>query len=202
MELYLLRHGESVNNTLPEDRHIPDPELTDLGRAQAERLARAVALMAPECIISSPLLRSLQTARPLAAALPGVPWLVWADVAEAHRAHPSDGQETALLRERFPEAAFEPDMPWPGYPGPELAEAAGRRADRLLARLCAAFPEPSRRVAVVAHGGLNQYVLRACMGAPQTGTVALLQDNCCLNHVCFEGEQVRVVRTNDTRHLA
>ena len=201
MELYLLRHGESVNNTLPEDRHIPDPELTDRGRTQAEQLARAVAPLAPHCVISSPLLRALQTAAPLVAALPGVPWLVWAETSEAHRAHPSDGQPLAILRQRFPRAAFEPDMPWPGYPGPETPEAAGNRAERLLARLCAAYPEPSRRIAVVAHGGLNQYLLRACMGAPQDGSVALLQDNCCVNHVCFDGEQVRVVRTNDTRHL-
>lgn len=202
MELYLLRHGESVNNILPEDRHVPDPELTELGQAQAARLARATAPLAPHVVVSSPLLRSLQTAAPLAAALPGVPWVVWADVAEAHRAHPSDGQPVEGLRLRFPAAEFEPDIQWPGYPGAETPEAVGRRAERLLARLCAAYPAAQDRVAVVAHGGLNQYLLRACIGARQDGAVAITQDNCCINHLWFEADQVRLVRINDVRHLA
>lgn len=40
MELYIIRHGQSVNNAMPDatERHF-DPALTDLGMAQSQKLA-------------------------------------------------------------------------------------------------------------------------------------------------------------------
>jgi broad specificity phosphatase PhoE len=200
VELLLLRHGESVNNTLPDEAHIPDPELTEVGRRQAELLAAAVAALAPAAVVSSPLLRALDTARPLVARC-GAPWLVWADVAETHRAHPGDGQPLAALRERFPEARFEPRMRWPGHPGLESRAEAARRAERLLRRLLAEFPGDVR-VAVVAHAGLNGYFLRACLGAPQDGSLQIAQHNACINRLAFEPDgRVRLISCNDSRHV-
>ena len=96
MQLFLIRHGESANNALGvgdisyEDymaQRSPDPGLTQIGKRQAEMVARHLAADGhPESRNGTPLastragygiqtlyvsamLRALQTARPIAAAL-------------------------------------------------------------------------------------------------------------------------------------
>src|SRR5215831_4495296 len=61
--LLLIRHGEStwnVEHRLPGQ--LPGIELTGKGRAQAQRLASALAMLPLSSIISSPLARATQTA--------------------------------------------------------------------------------------------------------------------------------------------
>ncbi len=61
--LLLIRHGEStwnVEHRLPGQ--LPGIELTDSGRAQAQRLARALTMLPLSAIISSPLARAVETA--------------------------------------------------------------------------------------------------------------------------------------------
>jgi broad specificity phosphatase PhoE len=201
VDLILARHAESKNNVLPSERHGPDPELTELGMRQAAALARALAAAAPDAVLCSPLLRSLETARPAVAAC-GAPWGVWADLAETGRAHPGDGQPAAVLRARFPGAGFEPGMPWPGHPGVESPAEAAARAARVLGRLLAAFPSDAR-VAVIGHGGFNPYLVRACLGAPQDGSVLIAQDNAAIHRLeLLRGPgAVRLTRLNDRSHL-
>ncbi len=61
--LLLIRHGEStwnVEHRLPGQ--LPGIELTEAGRAQAQRLARALTVLPLSTIISSPLARAVETA--------------------------------------------------------------------------------------------------------------------------------------------
>ncbi len=93
MELYLIRHGQSVNNALFDDvqLRVSDPDLTDLGWKQAEQAAEHLAqAMNPDEFVPlgadalerkthipyrfthlycSPMRRAIQTAQPLAKAL-------------------------------------------------------------------------------------------------------------------------------------
>lgn len=43
MELYIIRHAQSYNNSVPESQRVTDPPLTDLGKQQAELLAQYLA---------------------------------------------------------------------------------------------------------------------------------------------------------------
>jgi broad specificity phosphatase PhoE len=63
--LYLIRHGEPAGTWI--DSH--DPGLTDRGREQAKAAADRLRLLTPKRIVSSPLRRALETARPLAEAI-------------------------------------------------------------------------------------------------------------------------------------
>lgn len=105
MELYLIRHGQSVNNVYHDQpvRWVPDPELSEYGHAQAGLLAtylsehpshENIVLLpadsptrqqgAPHRITHlyvSPMLRALQTAAPVAQAL-GLSPEVWIDIHE------------------------------------------------------------------------------------------------------------------------
>jgi phosphohistidine phosphatase len=66
MELYLLRHAEAGD--APQDK---DRQLTEHGRAQAGAAAAGIASLALgiELLLSSPLVRAVQTAEPVAKAL-------------------------------------------------------------------------------------------------------------------------------------
>jgi glucosyl-3-phosphoglycerate phosphatase len=68
--MILLRHGQSEFNlrftATKKDPGIPDPRLTELGHAQAEEAAEALADEGLQRIIASPYTRALQTAAPLA----------------------------------------------------------------------------------------------------------------------------------------
>jgi len=60
-KILLVRHGEAAKGPT-----IPDPGLTELGREQAEKLARKLAATKPFTLVSSPKIRAQQTAQPLA----------------------------------------------------------------------------------------------------------------------------------------
>lgn len=60
--LYLVRHGRAAAGWNVD----PDPELDDLGRRQAEDVAKVLQGVGPLAILSSPLRRCQETSRPLA----------------------------------------------------------------------------------------------------------------------------------------
>lgn len=102
MRLYLIRHGQSVNNAAEflGTPRVEDPGLTDVGREQAQRLAEFMisrsdpySIGHPEAVcvegdygltdlICSPMRRALETAFPLAAAT-GLNPMVWEDIFES-----------------------------------------------------------------------------------------------------------------------
>lgn len=97
MRIYFVRHGQSVANTarVISNRNLPHP-LTELGRQQATALAQSLAAVKFEQIYASPILRAVQTAEIVAAAL-GVPF----DMADALR-EPDCG----IMEGRADEAAW------------------------------------------------------------------------------------------------
>ena len=69
MRLILVRHGQTSSNiSRALDTTEPGPDLTDLGRAQAAALPRVLDGTRIEAIYASTLVRTQQTAAPLAAA--------------------------------------------------------------------------------------------------------------------------------------
>jgi broad specificity phosphatase PhoE len=69
MRLLLIRHGQTPANVRGElDTGRPGPSLTPLGRAQAASLPAALAAESIDAVFASALVRTAQTAAPLAAA--------------------------------------------------------------------------------------------------------------------------------------
>jgi broad specificity phosphatase PhoE len=60
--LIVVRHGQTASNASGLLLGRQDPQLTDLGRRQAAALARAPGVATARRVVSSPLLRSLETA--------------------------------------------------------------------------------------------------------------------------------------------
>lgn len=141
--LLVTRHGESEWNALGRWQGQADPPLTDRGRAQAERAARAVRGVV-ERVVGSDLLRAAETARIVARHL-GV-----------------EVELDPLLRERDvgPWSGLtmaEVEARWPGYvaagrkpEGAEQDDALWVRVERGLLRAA----EATSPALVVAHGGI------------------------------------------------
>jgi broad specificity phosphatase PhoE len=62
-KIYMVRHGRAAAGF-----DVADPGLDDLGRQQAEDAASRLKALGPLAILTSPLLRTRETARPLASA--------------------------------------------------------------------------------------------------------------------------------------
>lgn len=136
MELFIIRHAQSYNNALADERQrVVDPPLTDLGLRQAELVAhylvngfdhetKAIEGQPADAPLSgmrisrlycSAMQRALQTAQAIGKAL-GLPPHIWVDL------HEEGGM---WLDHGAPEGIR-------GYPGMTLTEIAGRFPDCIL----------------------------------------------------------------------
>ena len=107
--MHLLRHGQSYFNLhftqTRIDPGIEDPELTELGLAQAERAAAELAKAPLTRIIISPYLRALQTAQPMLK-FHQVPVEIMHEVRERAAFACDVGSHPEVLAARFPHHQF------------------------------------------------------------------------------------------------
>ncbi|RKN12094.1 bifunctional RNase H/acid phosphatase [Streptomyces radicis] len=196
----LLRHGETdlTPRKVFSGSGGSDPELSDVGRAQAA--AAAAALPEVDAVISSPLVRCRQTAEPVAARL-GL------DIRYEEGFRETDfgafeGLTFAEARERHPDALeawlASPDAEPPG--GGESFTAVARRVavarDKTLAR------HPGRTVLVVTHVTPVKTLLRLALDAPPRAMFRMELSPAALTEVAYYADgNASVRRFNDTGHL-
>ncbi len=198
VEVFLVRHAQTAGNLT--GARLYDPELTELGREQARRLAAALRAESPTLVAASPLRRALETATAVARAC-GAPLAAWNDLVEINGWDPYRGCSRAELARAYPLADLEPDMPPGGwsYPGPEAEADGWARAGRVAARL-SALP-PGARAVVVAHGTFNSRLLCLLARAPRGGGASFAQDNAAVSRLTLGPGGIRLRSCNDTTHL-
>jgi broad specificity phosphatase PhoE/ribonuclease HI len=164
----LLRHGETP---LTRERRFSgtggsDPSLTDKGRAQAAAAGRSLADsgVGRVVVVSSPLVRTRETAELVAEALGAGPVVVDDDLRELNFGE-WDGFSFAEVRERWPaeHAAFMRStraVP----PGGESLEAVALRVATARARLVETYAR--RTVVVVTHVTPVKVLVASALGAP------------------------------------
>lgn len=181
MQIVLVRHGEP--HWEPDGFAVDEPDLTPLGRAQAERAAEALALERFDALYVSPLLRARATAAPIAEVLGLEPvvasWLRELGMPEMA------GKTADEVREFFESArARELERWWDGPPGGEsfrhfheriaggveglltgehrmqLHDDSGHRIWRL--------PDADRKLLIVAHEGTNALIIAHLLGIEPT----------------------------------
>jgi broad specificity phosphatase PhoE len=151
-----IRHGQSTGNAGVPSPDLATIELTDLGWQQAHAVA-ASWVEAPTLLVTSPYLRTQQTAAPTIARFPDVPVAVW-PVEEFTYLQPARWNGT-LAAERAPHLARYWGRADPDYcdgPGSESFGTLLRRAEAALHRL-AALPAGSLAY-VFSHGQFIQAV--------------------------------------------
>jgi probable phosphoglycerate mutase len=152
MRLLLLRHGQTPSNVEGIlDAAYPGPGLTELGRAQAAAVPQALAGEDIAAIHVSPLLRTHETAAPLAAAR-GLNPRITAGFEEILAGDLQGRQDAASV-----EAYQGMHHRWSagerseGVPGGESAKQFWARWDAALAQVAAQHPDDAT-VVVVSHG--------------------------------------------------
>ena len=151
-----IRHGESTGNAGLPSHDLALIGLTELGRTQAQRVAHAWR-EAPTLIVTSPFLRTQQTAAPTIARFPGVPVEVW-PIEEFTYLQPARWKDTSRA-DRMPHLEQYWGRADPHYVDGDGAESFAtllRRADAALTRL-AALPDDAL-VYAFSHGQFMQAV--------------------------------------------
>ena len=151
MLLYVIRHGETTFNAEGRIQGQLDTQLSPLGRAQAEAIARAMTGSDIQAVFASPLSRAYETARPLAAACRLE--IRTDDRLKELNAGVFQNLLPAEMAERYPEVTARWKSHDPDYRIPE-GESRRDLMVRGAAAFEAIFASGLQTVAVVAHGGL------------------------------------------------
>lgn len=193
--IYLIRHGETAQAKPRRFLGRQDPPLTAHGRAQMARLAEFLAIRAIDRVVTSPLARCVDSAAILCATLQLeeaelVPSLREIDlgawegltVAEVQTRFPGEyearGRDLAGYRPAGGESFC--DLLYRAWPALSIISAAGE----------------DRRLAVVAHAGVNRVLLCRLLGMPLDRLFLLEQHHACLNVLHHRQEGFRVERIN------
>ena len=166
--MLFVRHGQSEWNALGRWQGQADPPLSDLGREQARLASTAITAAAKRAaspvagIVSSTLLRALETATIISDAIDVSPIHLEADLIERDAGEWS-GLTRSEIDEQFPGYLNNGTRP-PGYEldDPMLARIL-RAVDRVIDRF-SAIDGPAT-ILVVTHGGVI-YTLESHLGAP------------------------------------
>lgn len=199
MELYLIRHAESLWNAEKRIQGHRDVDLNEHGLKQAQALAGRLSSAGLSALYSSDLLRARRTAEAIA------------------RQTRLEVQSDAALRERnlgifegltFDEVAqnFAGDARRhhsgdPDYVIPK-GESYRQSYERVLAALDRIRSRHSQgRVAVVAHGGALDALFRHVTGLPLTSKRCARLLNASINVFLFEKERALLQSWGDVAHL-
>lgn len=192
MQLLLVRHALPLRS---EHGQGSDPDLSDVGIEQAQRLPDALARYPITRVISSPQRRAVQTAEPLATARG-----LTIDIDDRFAEYDRDLHAYVpieQIRAEQPEA-------WARMAAGHLP--AGVDEDAFCARVYAALDDavgaadPDHTVAVFSHGGVINVVLHQILGTARLLSVPI--DYVSVTRLLYSRSgQASVVSTNVTEHV-
>ncbi|MFJ2746082.1 bifunctional RNase H/acid phosphatase [Streptomyces sp. NPDC087440] len=201
--LVLLRHGETL--LTPEKRFSgsggSDPELSAVGRKQAEAVAASLAARGTiQAVVSSPLTRCRETAEAVAVRL-GLPVRIEKDLRETDFGA-WEGCTFAEVRQRYAEDLDDwlasPDAAPTG--GGESFAAVAERVEAARERLVKEYA--GRTVLVVTHVTPVKTLVRLALGAPPESLFKMELSAASLSAVAYYADGNASVRLlNDTSHL-
>lgn len=194
--LYLVRHAQSQGNT-GEDLTTGDPDLTDVGREQARRIAERLGSQRIDVVYASPLRRTQETASAIADAA-GLDVLPNADLREVVmgqadydiRLLPAD--EQVRIADRILSEGT-----WDAFPGSEGSAFARERAQAAMDEIIAAHP--GQRVVVVSHAGFIQTYVSLVLGLQRD--FVFYPFNASITSIRAKGDRRVIWRLNDVAHM-
>jgi probable phosphoglycerate mutase len=199
-ELILIRHGETDWNRELRFQGQVDVALNDIGHEQARRLAQRLAGEAAHSLYASDLLRTQQTAQPLAQQI-GLPIL--ADAALREQSFGIvDGMRVDDIKVQHPQAwaqwlCFHEDG---CMPEGETTRQFHTRVMQAVGRL--ALAHPGQTLMVVTHGGVLDMIYRTArslgLGGPRQSEIP----NAGLNRVRLREGGIDILAWADVAHLA
>ena len=228
MHLYFIRHGQSENNALYKQSgswvgRSHDPELTAIGRQQAEYLARFLASETavraddwdPQntCgfgithVYSSLMCRAAATGSIVAECL-GLPLTAWEHIHEGGGIYLDDaetedkvgqpGPNRAELASRFPRLQLPATLGAEGWWNRPYEEPEHRpaRARRFLDELLSRHGGSEHHVAIISHGGFYNLFLGSLLSLPAQDGKWFELNNAAITRIDFNDWGVALVYMN------
>lgn len=202
IDLWLVRHGETDwNRELRFQGHLDAP-LNALGLQQAQRLGLHLATHGPRPLLASDLLRTRQTAAPLAGhwQTPTLPDSLWREQAFGV----IEGLTFDEIGQRYPEVVqgwhrHDPDFAPPGGESRRQFHARIMQAIEGLLERC--MQQGWHAPVVVSHGGVLDMIYRTATGQALGGPRECPIPNAGLNLVRTDGVRFEIVQWAQTGHL-
>ncbi len=197
--MLLLRHGQTALSVDKRFSGIGDPELTELGREQADAAGRRLATAGVEVIVSSPLQRARATADAVSRAT-GLEVQVEQGLRETDFGD-WEGYTFAEVHARWPtEMAAWLASTAVAPPSGESFDATATRVRKARDRVLASCG--GKTVVVVSHVTPIKTLLRMALDAPPSALYRMHLDLACLSEIAWWSDGPAVVRSlNDTAHL-
>src|SRR4051794_22596108 len=195
VELVLVRHALPVRIDATDDGSPADPGLAERGVAQAARVTAALEHDTVDAIYSSPALRAVQTAAPLAAAL-GLEVVIEPGIAEFDTAHSSYVPVEELKENQDPRwlALKRGDLFGIGID----AEAFRARVVEAIERIASAHP--GGRVVLFTHSGATNAAAGHVLG--QERPIWFAPAYCSINRIAASRDGRRgIISLNETGHV-
>jgi len=198
--IVLVRHGQTEWNREERFRGQVDVPLNEVGRAQAQAVARRLQDVTLAAVYSSPLSRALETARPTAQAhglaVQPEPGLLDINYGEWGGLSPEEA------RARDPEllACWLNDPGRAIFPGGEGLADVQARAMAAIERMVQ--QHQGQTVVAVGHVVVNRALLLGVLGAPLARFWDMGQDNGAINVLEWRHGRLMLVLLNDTCHLS
>jgi len=176
MQILYVRHGESLGNVHGYDAY-PNPGLSDEGRRQARSVVPVVEAFAPDAVITSPLLRAMESAAESLRIL-GCTGEVWPEVAEACWQLDRDvtagpdraGAPVTIPAELADVLKLRSDPPGDHMPPGDENYAEGlERVERCRRLLLDRWGGTDARIAVFGHGHAGGRLIQTFMGWARDG---------------------------------
>jgi broad specificity phosphatase PhoE len=186
MDIFLVRHGESVGNSEGRMQGHLDYPLSEAGRAQARRLGvwMASRRLVWDVALCSPLARAKETAEILSEVVPGPAPTPESALAEIH-AGKLEGLNRDEMASQHP-TWLERDITQLGdfdEMGGESYDQVQARVHELAARLERDHRDAESRVLLVGHGGVNFQLLKSLICKPVPRVCILRMGNCTITLV-------------------
>jgi len=178
--IILVRHGAYVADASDST---PGPGLSPIGIAQAKLVAARLSAMGKfDSISASPLTRAQDTAKVIAAELPGVPFDTVADLAECT---PSTRRKEIIANEKL-----------------ESLRACADRLDALFKHRFIPSRGTERREILVCHGNVIRYLITKSLGVDTEAWLEMSVGHASITQIRVEPDgRFKVISIGDIGHI-
>lgn len=200
MKLLLVRHGQTIWNTQMRTQGHTDIELNDIGRRQADSIARRLSHMQIDAVYASPLSRAMNTARTIAEQQ-GIEAISHPLLMERNFGI-WEGEPFRMLLEKYPDQVLQWENDPVLYTPPEAEPLSDvlDRCKRFLLEVGETYSE-EQTVLVIGHSIPLRLMIAYLIGMPPQRIHSLRLDNAAYTELRLGKNYPILTVLNDTSHL-